>query len=102
MAALPQIGVYQPPSFGDRVKSILRRLLSAALEFSAHCALLAVLLLGMKGVERFAVILWGAGRIFRFGSATFAMQALFDGADLSLIVCILCIGGYATIRTYWG
>jgi hypothetical protein len=81
-------------------KSTLKRVTDAAWEFICHTILLIVLLTCIRGAEDYTKFLWGAGKVFQIRFASIPLQALFDGADVFLIIGILTIGTYATMRRY--
>ena len=66
----------------NQLRYTLSRALHAGMEFLAHTALLAVLLLCMWMLERLTGSLWGDNKVFHIGTQSIALHRLFDGGDL--------------------
>jgi hypothetical protein len=98
----PMKEALQPATAPPRKRrTTLSRTVSAALEFIAHCALLAVMLLCMRGLEKLMEWLWGPEKVFHVASQSVSLQHMFDGGHIAVFIAILVIGVYATVRTYW-
>jgi hypothetical protein len=76
----------------------LLRLLWGAIELFSHGAMLALILLVIKGIESWMKRLWGTEKLL-FG--LLPVRYVFDGADLVLLVTFLTIGIYVILSAYY-
>ncbi len=74
------------------------RLRRGAAELIAHGAMLALILLIIRGIESLMGRLWGAEKLL-FG--VIPVRYVFDGADLVLLAVFLTIGIWAILSAYF-
>jgi hypothetical protein len=77
-----------------------KRAILAAIEWISHCAVVVVILLGIRGLEELVHWLWPGKEMSFLGLMTLA--DLFSAADFILLCSILMLGIACVIRAYRG
>jgi hypothetical protein len=87
----------QPPP--EKWHDPISRLIRGGLELASHLGMLALILLGIKGIELLMKSLWGGERLLL---GKWPLAYIVDGSDLVLIGAFLTIGIYVVLRAYYG
>jgi hypothetical protein len=88
-----------PPPPPEKWYHPLARLLRGGLELASHLGMLALMLIGIWGIERLMKSLWGGKRLF---FDKWPLDYILDGSDLVLLAVFLTIGIYVVLRAYYG
>lgn len=72
----------------------------ASIEWLAHCLVLGVLLVGMRGLEALVDLLWPGGQLSFLGLVP--IHQLFSTADFLLLAAVLVLGVGCVIKAYRG
>jgi hypothetical protein len=90
----------EPSAVGPFVRHTGRKAAFAVIEWLAHCLVVGVLLVGMRGLEALVKLLWPRDQVLFLGIVP--IHQLFSTADFLLLVAVLVLGVGCVVKAYRG